>query len=82
MIHLPRAPHLEDSEKAGCWKTEHGELWEAQVLRLRMSETGGITKKATSLISSFVSDIFKKIYIEAWRISRYNKKPMIMSRGI
>lgn len=42
----------------------------------------GISKKAMSIMNSFVNDIFERIATEAGRLARYNKKNTITSREI
>ena len=42
----------------------------------------GISSKAMSIMSSFVSDIFERIATEASRLAHYNRKSTITSRDI
>ena len=47
-----------------------------------MSPDTGIGSKATSIMNSFVNDIFERIAAEASRLARYNKRSTITSREI
>ena len=47
-----------------------------------MSPDTGIGSKATSIMNSFVNDIFERIDAEASRLARYNKRSTITSREI
>ena len=42
----------------------------------------GISKKAMSIMNSFVNDIFERLAQEAVRLSRYTKKTTLTSREI
>ena len=42
----------------------------------------GISKKAMSIMNSFINDIFEKIATEAGKLVRYNKKATLSSREI
>ena len=42
----------------------------------------GISKKAMSIMDSFVHDIFERLAVEAGRLARYNKRHTITSREI
>lgn len=42
----------------------------------------GISKKAMSILNSFVNDIFDRVAAEAGRLSRYNKKATLSSREV
>ena len=52
-----------------------------KVLRQVHPETG-ISKKAMSIMDSFVHDIFERLAVEAGRLARYNKRHTITSREI
>merc|ERR1711934_740423 len=62
-------------------KTESYKIYIYKVLKQVHPETG-ISSKATSIMNSFINDIFEKIASEAARLARYNKKPTITSREI
>ena len=42
----------------------------------------GLSKRAMSIMNSFINDIFERIAVEASRLARYNKKPTISAREI
>ncbi len=42
----------------------------------------GISKRAMSIMNSFIGDIFERLAAEAGRLSRYNKKSTLSSREI
>jgi histone H2B len=42
----------------------------------------GISRRAMSIMNSFVNDTFDRLSIEAIRLSRYNKKATLTSREI
>jgi len=42
----------------------------------------GVSKKAISVLNSFINDLFDRITTEAGRLSRYNKKATLSSREI
>ena len=52
-----------------------------KVLRQVHPETG-ISKKAMSIMDSFVHDIFERLAVEAGKLARYNKRHTITSREI
>ena len=52
-----------------------------KVLKQVHPETG-ISKRAISILNSFINDIFDRIAVEASRLARYNKKSTLSSREI
>ena len=52
-----------------------------QVLKQVHPETG-ISRKAMSIMNSFVNDTFDRLSLEAIRLARYNKKATLTSREI
>eukprot|EP00353_Schmidingerella_taraikaensis_P002824 CAMPEP_0185582074 /NCGR_PEP_ID=MMETSP0434-20130131/19752_1 /TAXON_ID=626734 ORGANISM="Favella taraikaensis, Strain Fe Narragansett Bay" /NCGR_SAMPLE_ID=MMETSP0434 /ASSEMBLY_ACC=CAM_ASM_000379 /LENGTH=118 /DNA_ID=CAMNT_0028200779 /DNA_START=22 /DNA_END=378 /DNA_ORIENTATION=+ len=52
-----------------------------KVLKQVHPETG-ISKKAMSIMNSFVNDTFDRLAVEAIRLARYNKKATLTSREI
>ena len=52
-----------------------------KVLKQVHPETG-ISKKAMSIINSFINDIFEQVATEAGKLARYNKKATLSSREI
>merc|ERR1711920_693989 len=52
-----------------------------KVLRQVHPETG-VSRKAMSIMNSFVNDTFDRLSLEAIRLARYNKKATLTSREI
>ena len=52
-----------------------------KVLKQVHPETG-VSKRAMSIMNSFINDIFERIAVEAARLARYNKKSTLSSREI
>ena len=52
-----------------------------KVLKQVHPETG-ISKKAMSIMGSFITDIFDRVAAEAGKLTRYNKKATLSSREI
>ena len=52
-----------------------------KVLKQVHPETG-ISKKAMSIMNSFINDIFERVATEAGKLSRYNKKATLSSREV
>ena len=42
----------------------------------------GISSRAISILTSFITDIFEKIATETAQLARYNKKPTVTSREV
>ena len=42
----------------------------------------GISKRAMSIMNSFINDVFERIALEAGRLARYNKKSTLSSREV
>ena len=62
-------------------RTESYSSYIYKVLKQVHPETG-ISKKAMSIMHSFITDIFERVATEAGRLSRYNKKATLSSREI
>ena len=62
-------------------RTESYSSYIYKVLKQVHPETG-ISKKAMSIMNSFINDIFERVATEAGRLSRYNKKATLSSREI
>ena len=79
-----KAPRPEGEKKAA---RKHRSTFDSystyifKVLRHVHPDTG-ISKRAMSIMDSFVHDIFERIASEAGRIARYNKRHTITSREI
>jgi histone H2B len=65
-VQMPRAVGL----KIMCW------------LLLQVHPETGISKKAMSIMNSFINDTFDRLAEEAIRLARYNKKSTLTSREI
>ena len=52
-----------------------------KVLKQVHPETG-VSKRAMSIMNSFINDIFERIAVEAARLARYTKKSTLSSREI
>ena len=67
--------------KRSAKRTESYSSYIYKVLKQVHPETG-ISKKAMSIMNSFINDIFERVATEAGRLSRYNKKATLSSREI
>ena len=52
-----------------------------KLFMLITAETG-ISKKAMSIMNSFINDTFEKVVTEAGKLARYNKKSTLSSREV
>ena len=62
-------------------RTESFSMYIYKVLKQVHPDTG-VSKKAMSIMNSFVNDIFERIAGEAAKLAKYNKKATISSREI
>ena len=62
-------------------RTESYSSYIYKVLKQVHPETG-ISKKAMSIMNSFINDIFERVAAEAGKLARYNKKATLSSREI
>ena len=62
-------------------RTESYSTYIYKVLKEVHPDTG-ISKKAMSILNSFVNDVFEKIATESSKLARYNKKTTLSSREI
>ena len=62
-------------------RTESYSSYIYKVLKQVHPETG-ISKKAMSIMNSFINDIFERVATEAGRLARYNKKATLSSREV
>jgi histone H2B len=62
-------------------RTESYSSYIYKVLKQVHPETG-ISKKAMSIMNSFINDIFERVATEAGKLSRYNKKATLSSREV
>ena len=91
----PKAPSKKGEKKAGKAKAaaaagdkkrhakrkESYSIYIYKVLKQVHPETG-ISKKAMSIMNSFINDTFEKVVTEAGKLARYNKKATMSSREV
>ncbi|GMM38528.1 hypothetical protein DASC09_058780 [Saccharomycopsis crataegensis] len=70
-----------DGKKRSKTRKETYNTYIYKVLKQTHPDTG-ISKKAISIMNSFVSDIFERIATEASKLAAYNKKSTISAREI
>ena len=70
-----------DKKKNKVKRKESFSLYIHKVLKQGHQDTG-ITTKAIGITSSFVSDTFERIAMEAYRLTKYGKKSTMSSREI
>ena len=70
-----------DKKKKKVKRKESYSLYIYKVLKQGHQDTG-ITTKAMGITNSFVSDIFERIAMEAYRLTKYGKKSTMSSREI
>ena len=70
-----------DKKKKKVKRKESHSLYIHKVLKQGHQDTG-ITTKAMGITNSFVSDIFERIAMEAYRLKKYGKKSTMSSREI
>ena len=76
----PKTPKVTKDAKKGKSKkrVESYSTYIFKVLKQVHPETG-ISKRAMSIMNSFINDVFERIAVEASRLGRYNKKPTLSS---
>ena len=79
----PKTPKVTKDAKKGKSKkrVESYSTYIFKVLKQVHPETG-ISKRAMSIMNSFINDVFERIAVEASRLGRYNKKPTLSSREV
>ena len=70
-----------DKKKKKVKRKESYSLYIHKVLRQGHQDTG-ITTKAMGITNSFVSDIFERMAMKAYRLTKYGKKSTMSSREI
>ena len=70
-----------DKKKKKVKRKESYSLYIHKVLKQGHQDTG-ITTKAMGITNSFASDIFERIAMEAYRLTKYGKKSTMSSREI
>eukprot|EP00808_Paulinella_micropora_P026379 g59041.t1 len=70
--------------KGGKRKGKRTETYSTYVYKVlkQVHPDTGISRKAMSIMNSFISDVFERIAGEAGRLCRYNKKATLSSREI
>ena len=78
-----KTPSKKKSEgtKRNKKRTESFSMYIYKVLKQVHPDTG-VSKKAMSIMNSFVNDTFDRLATEAIRLARYNKKSTLTSREI
>ena len=73
-----------DGKKKGTKKGKRTESYSSYIYKVlkQVHPETGISKKAMSIMNSFINDIFERVATEAGRLSRYNKKATLSSREI
>ena len=70
-----------DKKKKKVKRKESYSLYIHKVLKQGHQDTG-ITTKAMGITNSFVSDIFERMAMKAYRLTKYGKKSTMISREI
>ena len=68
-------------KKRSAKRSESYGIYIYKVLKQVHPETG-ISKKAMSIMNSFINDTFDKVVTEAGKLARYNKKATMSSREV
>ena len=76
-----KAPKATGSKKRSKKRVESYSTYIFKVLKQVHPDTG-ISKKAMSIMNSFINDIFERIATEARKLATYNKKATLSSREI
>ena len=76
-----KKPKSTDKKKRSKKRTESYSSYIYKVLKQVHPDTG-ISKRAMSIMNSFVNDTFDRLATEAIRLARYNKKSTLTSREI
>lgn len=73
-----------DATKKKARKTKRTESYSSYIYKVlkQVHPETGISKKAMSIMNSFINDIFERVATEAGRLSRYNKKSTLSSREV
>ena len=73
-----------DGKKKGSKKGKRTESYSSYIYKVlkQVHPETGISKKAMSIMNSFINDIFERVATEAGRLARYNKKATLSSREI
>jgi len=71
-------------KKAGRGKKKRTETYSTYIYKVlkQVHPDTGISRRAMSIMNSFINDIFERIAAEAGRLVRYNKKATLSSREI
>jgi histone H2B len=76
-----KAPKKVGTKKRNSKRVESYSSYIYKVLKQVHPDTG-VSRKAMSIMNSFINDIFERIAGEAGRLVRYNKKATLSSREI
>ncbi|EDW43625.1 GM13601, partial [Drosophila sechellia] len=72
---------LQERKKKKLLRRESNAIYLYKVLK-QVHPVTGVSANATSIMNSFVNDIFERIAAEASRLAHYNKRSTITSREI
>jgi len=75
------AAKTDGKKKRSHRRSESYGIYIYKVLKQVHPETG-ISKKAMSIMNSFINDTFEKVVTEAGKLARYNKKATLSSREV
>nr|XP_050052197.2 histone H2B-like [Dermacentor andersoni] len=78
---VQKAAHATDKNKKKRRRKESFSIYIYKVPKQVHPDTG-VSRKAMSIINSFVNDIFERIAAEASRLAHYNKRSTITSREV
>ena len=76
-----KAPKIAGESKKPRKKTESYSTYIYRVLKQVHPDTG-ISKRAMSIMNSFINDVFERLAFEAGRLGRYNGKATLSSREV
>ena len=73
-----------DGAKKGKKKAKRTESYSSYIFKVlkQVHPETGISKRAMSIMNSFINDIFERVATEAGRLARYNKKATLSSREV
>lgn len=87
---MAATPAKKSAKKAGAKKggkarsKKRSESWGTYIFRVlkQVHPETGISKKAMSIMNSFIGDVFERLCAESARLSRYSSKATLSSREV
>ena len=86
---MAATPAKKSAKKAGAKKgktrsKKRAESWGTYIFRVlkQVHPETGISKKAMSIMNSFIGDVFERLCAESARLSRYSSKATLSSREV